>query len=65
MKCILAPMEAPGASRYTARERKGVVNYQSEPAEGRPSRRRPGGVYIGAGAIVAIGIIVVLILLIF
>jgi hypothetical protein len=43
------------------------VNYEStpEPAEGRPERRRPGGVYIGAGAIVAIAIIVVLIILIF
>jgi hypothetical protein len=62
---MLTPMEVPVASRYAACERKGVVNYQSEPAEGRPSRRRPGGVYIGAGAIVAIAIVVVLVILIF
>ena len=41
------------------------MNYQSEPAEPRPERSRPGGVYIGAGAIVAIAIIVLLIILIF
>jgi hypothetical protein len=43
------------------------VKYGStpEPAKGRPERRRPGGMYIAAGAIVAIAIIVVLIILIF
>ena len=45
--------------------KEGIVNYQSEPAEPRHERRRPGVVYIGAGAIVAIAIIVVLIILIF
>lgn len=45
--------------------KEGIVNYQSEPAEPRPERSRPGGVYIGAGAIVAIAIIVLLIILIF
>lgn len=40
------------------------MDYQSEPAEPRPERR-PGVVYISAGAIVAIAIIVVLIILIF
>jgi hypothetical protein len=43
----------------------GGVNDQSGPAEPRAERRRPGGVYIGAGAIVAIAIIVLLIILIF
>ena len=53
--------------RYAARGRRegSLVNYQREPIGGRPSRGRPGGVYIGAGAIVAIAIIVVLIILIF
>ena len=43
------------------------MNYEStpEPAKGRPERRRPGGMYIAAGAIAAIAIIVVLIILIF
>jgi hypothetical protein len=43
------------------------VNYEStpEPAKGRPERGRPGGMYIAVGAIVAIAIIVVLIILIF
>jgi hypothetical protein len=41
------------------------VNYQSEPAGPRPARSRPGGVYIGAGAIVVIAVIVLLIILIF
>jgi hypothetical protein len=41
------------------------MNYQSEPAEPRPERSRPSGVYISAGAIVAIAIIVLLIILIF
>jgi hypothetical protein len=45
--------------------KEGVVNYQSEPAEGRPERRRPGGIYISMGAIVAIAIIVLLIIVIF
>ena len=40
------------------------MNYQREPTGGR-RRGRPGGVYIGAGAIVAIAIIIVLIILIF
>jgi hypothetical protein len=52
--------------RYAAREEEegNFVNYQREPTGGR-RRGRPGGVYIGAGAIVAIAIIVVLIILIF
>jgi len=41
------------------------VNYQREPTGGRPRRGRSRGVYIGAGTIVAIAIIVVLIILIF
>ena len=43
------------------------MNYEStpEPAKGRPERRRPGGMYLAAGAIAAIAIIVVLIILIF
>jgi hypothetical protein len=41
------------------------MNYQSGPAEPRPERSRPSGVYISAGAIVAIAIIVLLIILIF
>lgn len=41
------------------------MSYQREPAGGRPGRGRLGGVYIGVGAIVAIAIIVVLIILIF
>ena len=45
--------------------KEGIVNYQSERAEPRPERRRPGGVYISAGAIVAIAIVVLLIILIF
>jgi len=56
----------PHRSRYAAREgeRRGFVNFQREPAGGRPRRGRPGGVYISAGAIVAIAIIVLLIILI-
>jgi hypothetical protein len=42
-----------------------IMNHQSGPAEPRPERRRPSGVYISAGAIVAIAIIVLLIILIF
>ena len=61
------PHRRRGAPGYAARERKGIVNYEStpEPAKGRPERRRPGGMYIAAGAIAAIAIIVVLIILIF
>jgi hypothetical protein len=52
------------ALRCSERREGNFVNYQSEPTGGR-RRGRPGGVYIGAGAIVAIAIIVVLIILIF
>lgn len=54
----------PGVT-LLGKERGNLVNYQREPIGGRPSRGRHGGVYIGAGAIVAIAIIVVLIILIF
>jgi hypothetical protein len=54
----------PVALRGSGRREGNFVNYQSEPTGGR-RRGRPGGVYIGAGAIVAIAIIVVLIILIF
>jgi hypothetical protein len=58
----MTPVPLPCSGR---REGGSFVNYQREPAGGRPSRGRPGGVYISAGAIVAIAIIVVLIILIF
>jgi hypothetical protein len=55
----------PVALRCSGRREGSFVNYQREPTGGRPSHGRPGGVYISAGAIVAIAIIVVLIILIF
>jgi hypothetical protein len=59
---------APGRATIAVRcpgQKGEFVNYQREPAGGRPGRGRPGVVYIGAGAIVAIAIIVLLIILIF
>ena len=41
------------------------MNFQREPAGGRPGRGRPGDVYIRAGAFVVTAIIVLLIILIF
>jgi hypothetical protein len=54
----------PMALGCSGRREGNFVNYQREPTGGR-RRGRPGGVYIGAGAIVAIAIIIVLIILIF
>jgi hypothetical protein len=64
-ECTGNPDDPRGVTLLGKERRGSFVNYQREPAGGRPSRGRPGGVYISAGAIVAIAIIVVLIILIF